>query len=267
MSLLDRLNLLVRSELSDLRRRDSSRGFSDMQASLRDARRQQIELRRSEKKLIEQIRGARDKADQWEERAILALKNGDEDLAREALIVKNKALDEAERLRDELEEQRAYLKDISSALEALEMKLQGTKSRIESERESRSMGNLREASSWDAEMERRLEGRGRSTGRSAERPTSSSTSGSPHSSSARDQARAEADSDLGDNFGTSRSFQEFDRMSSKINAMEADIDAMRELAGDDWIDPRRRELEDIFSKMETKKRTDDDLSDLKKKFE
>ncbi len=250
MSLLDRLNLLVRSELSDLRRRDTSRGFSDMQSSIRDAKRQQAELRRSEKKLIEQIRLARDKADQWEDRAVLALKNGDEDLAREALIVKNRALDESEKLRDELEEQRAYLKDISSALEALEMKLQGTKSRIESEREQRSMGNLREASSWDAEMERRLKGRDGSAP-SSPRPSSSDSDFS-------------ADPEV---FETTRPFQEFDRMSSKINAMEADIDAMRELSGDDWIDPRRRELEDIFSKMEKKKKTDDDLSDLKKKFE
>lgn len=252
MSLLDRLNLLVRSELSDLRRRDSSRGFSDMQSSLRDAKRQQIELRRAEKKLIEQIRAARQKADQWEERAVLALKNGDEDLAREALIVKNKALDEADRLRDELQEQRAYLKDISSALEALELKLSGAKSRIESERDSRS-GAPREASSWDDEMKRRLKSRGESPPAS---PTGS-----------RSGARSSAPDDLEDDFGTSRNFEEFDRMSSKINAMEADIDAMRELSGDDWLDPRRRELEDIFQNMEKKKRTNDDLSDLKKKFE
>jgi phage shock protein A len=226
-----------------------------MQSSLRDAKRQQMELRRSEKKLIEQIRSSREKADQWEDRAILALKSGDEDLAREALLVKNKALDQAERLRDELQEQRAYLKDISSALEALEMKLQGTKNRIETEREGRSMGNLREASGWDAEMDRRLKGRDdqadapRSSSRAPSRPTNDDV-GSPD-----------------EKFGTSRSFHEFDRMSSKIDAMEADIDAMRELSGDDWIDPRRNELEDIFSKMEKKKRTDDNLSDLKKKFE
>lgn len=255
MSLLDRLNLLVRSELSDLRKRDTSRGFSDMQSSLRDAKRQQIELRRSEKKLIEQIRAAREKADQWEDRAVLALKSGDEDLAREALIVKNRALDEADRLRDELEDQRAYLKDISSALEALEMKLSGAKNRIESERNSSRSGSYREESSWDAEMKRRLNKRDdgndgneglESIGGSSTRPTGDIE---------------------GEEFGTGRHFQEFDRMSSKINAMEADIDAMRELSGDDWIDPRRRELEDIFSKMEKTKRTDDDLSDLKKKFE
>lgn len=68
-----------------------------------------------------------------------------------------------------------------------------------------------------------------------------------------------------------------DRMASKIDSMEAEIDAMRELSD---IDPRRSQLEDVFRKMETRQRPSDgaspsrsrneppdDLADLKKKFE
>ncbi len=239
MSLLDRLNLLIRSEINDLSRGDRLRGaMRDMESSLRDAKRQQIEVRRSEKRLVAQIREQRDKADRWEDRAVLALKSGDEELAREALIMKNRALAESDRLREELEQQRAYLQDIDRALEALEMKLEGAKGRVRSR--SSSNRKVSDEAAWDRELERRMGDRG-------EEPT------------------GELD-DLRASFGTERSFREFDRMSSKINEMEADIDAMRELSGDDWIDPRRRELEDIFSKMEKKKKTDDDLSDLKKKF-
>ena len=133
MSLLDRLNLLIRSEINDLSRGDRLRGaMRDMESSLRDAKRQQAEVRRSEKRLVAQIREQRDKANRWEERAVLALKNGDEDLAREALLMKNRSLAESDRLREELEEQRAYLQDINRALEALEMKLDGAKGRMRS---------------------------------------------------------------------------------------------------------------------------------------
>lgn len=248
MSILDRLNLLIRSELNDLSRGGSFKSaMSEMEGSLRDARRQRAELRRSEAHLIKQIREARNTSDRWEERAVLALKSGDEELAREALIMKNRSLDEATQMRDELDAYRSQIKDIERALEALEMKLEGARGRIESSRSSSSPTRLRDESAWDAEMRRRRRGEKRES------------RGGDH--------LAPLDDMTGD-FGTSRSFEEFDRMSSKINAMEADIEAMRELADDDpLIDPRRRELEDIFGKMEKKKRSDDDLSDLKKKFE
>ena len=270
MSLLDRLNLLIRSELNDLSRESGFKGaMSEIESSLRDARRQRAELRRSEANLIKQIREARDKANRWEERAMLALKHGDEDLAREALIMKNRSLDTATRMRDELDDYRAQIQDIERALEALEMKLEGARGRLEDSRGSGSSSSsrrsdLRDESAWDREMRRRM--------RDSDRP-----SRSPRSERSGGDYLDPLD-EMTDDFGTSRSFREFDRMSSKINSMEADIEAMRQLGDDDpLIDPRRRELEDIFSQMERKKRTDedlanlkksdDDLSDLKKKFE
>lgn len=239
MSLLDRLNLLIRSELSDLSRSENRGTVREMQESLRDARRQQIAVRRGEKNLIRQIREARSDAERWEERAVLALKSSDEELAREALIMKNRALAESQRLREELEQQRAYSRDIERALEALEMKLEGARGRIRGS--SQSSIERRQGTS-EAEWDRRLRARMK------DGPGSSTSDASAPS------------------FDTERSFREFDRMSDKIHSMEADIDAVRELSGDDWADPRRRELEDIFSKMERKKKSDDDLSDLKKKF-
>lgn len=249
MSLLDRLNLLIRSEMNDIARKDRFRSaMGEMESSLKEARRHRVELRRSEKRLVEQIREARDKATRWEDRAVLALKNGDEDLAREALIMKNRTLDDVNRLRDELDDYRAQLKDLERALEALEMKLEGTRGRVESAGRPRKAGGgsrTRTEADWDAEMTRRRRGAGRDDSREYLDPID----------------------DHDANFGADGTFREFDRMSDKIQAMDADAAAMDELSGDDWADPRKKELEEIFGRMEKKKRTDDDLEDLKKKFQ
>lgn len=273
MSILDRLNLLIRSNLNEslgkTGRGSARRALSDMESSLREARRRQAELRRGEKQLTAQIREARDKADQWEDRAMLALRNDDEELAREALLVKNEAMSEARNLRDQLDDLRSHLQDIERALEALEHKLEGTKNRLQAtsrgDKTSRSpkkrISGADKGDKWDERLRRR-------TG--ADAPTSSS-----RASSSRDEA------DVDQDFDTSREFQEMDRMASKIDGMEAEIEAMREL-GDIGGDGRGAELERKFRSLEgrgrpSKKRRDDkekddpplddDLADLKKKFE
>jgi phage shock protein A len=273
MSILNRLNLLIRSNLNDAlnSRNDTSlrSAFAEMESSLRDARRQQIELKAGEKRLIAQIRTAREHADQWEDRAILALRHGDEELAREALIVKNRSLREAERLRDQLDDHRAYMRDIASALEALEMKLESTRGRMKAiaygqgPSSSSRPASFRNEADWDAELRRRVEGNpaGGSDGHATR-----STSSRPQGANA---PRATPAPPVDSDFDLHREMGEFDRMASKIDSMEAEIDAIRELGmgGDDLIDPRRAELEGIFRKMEDRRQTRDDLADLKKKFE
>lgn len=269
MSILDRLNLLIRSNINDsIGRHDqptTRQALNEMESSLRDARRQQIELRRGEKALIEQIRDVRNRADQWEDRAMLALRNGDEELAREALVVKNQAMNEARRLRDQLDEHRAYIKDIERALEALEVKLEGTRSRLRSlssrpaSRLSSTGSGGERLSDWDAKMAQR--------------------------SRLREGGVEGDDFETDRRFDTSDSFREMDRMASKIDTMEAEIEAMRELGSGG--DSRRAELERVFASMEGRGRPsaeprrdsrdersgsnrppmDDDLADLKKKFE
>ena len=254
MSILDRLNLLIRSNISDASSSSSRSGWRstmrDMETSLRDARRQLAELRVNERKLVGQVRAERERADQWEDRAMLALRNTEEDLAREALTMKNRVMREVERLHEQLDEHRAYMRDIESSLEALEMKLDGTRGRMSAERTASSPGRSSQGErgerDWDAEMRKRMQGNApeaRGGGR-------------------RDSGRAESF----ERFDTEPTFREFDRMSHKISGMEAEIDAIRELSDDDLMDPRKRELDDIFNKMESKRRVDDDLSDLKRKF-
>jgi phage shock protein A len=273
MSILNRLNRIIRSNVSDLRNAGQSgsvdQALGEMETSLKDARRQKAVLRQQEKKLVGAIRQSRDKADQWEERAMMALQKGEEDLAKDALIVRNEALEKASELREELEEHRMYLQDIESALEALEMKLEGTRGRLRGSQAP--VKRRRDESDWDAEFRRRVgdsssgeasrsstSGR-RTTGSSSSRPSSSRPSTSSYSSRR-------------STFEDDRLFDEMDRMGSKIDAFEAEIEAQRELSGDDFADPGRRKLEERFRNLETREREDrdddtDDLSDLKKKFE
>ena len=276
-SILDRLNLLVRSNLNDLSsgRPGSSGPLRDMESSLRDARRQLHELRTGESNLSRQIRELRDRADSWEDRAMLALRNGDEDLAREALLVKNETMREAERLRDQLDDQRAYIRDMQSSLEALEMKLESARGRMEASTgrtDRRSSGAPRTERDWDAEMRRRMASR---DGGSSE-PRERRDAYSPRERRPVDDYDARysgplagTDGELSDSVANARqAFRDFDRMSSKIDEMEAQVDAMSELADvdDPLVDPRRVELDRIFDRMERQKKTNDDLSDLKARF-
>ena len=269
MSILDRLNLLVRSNLNDSLGKHGpaspQEALSEMEKSLRDARRRQAELRRGEKQLIEQIREARDKADQWEDRAMLALRNDDEELAREALIVKNDAMRQARSLRDQLDDHRAHMQDIERALEALEHKLEGTKRRLEADSGSASRRRrTSDESTWDNRLRRRTEGRAETS----------------------DDRKKTVAPEVSGTFDTSRKFREMDRMASKIDGMEAEIEAMREI-DDVGGGARRSKLEERFRSLENRGRpdtdtkrkprsqrdsddeppVDDDLSDLKKKFE
>ena len=259
MGILDRLNRIVRSEINDLKTGSSSRGgdFSDIESSLRDARRRRAELRREDKRLAKAVRAARDRADEWEERAVMALKSGEEDLARDALIVRNEALEEAEQLREDLEEHRMYLRDVESALEALELKIEGARGRSRSR--DRGRGRTRDAGSWDSEFRKRVQGRSDSE---------SHSSGGGRSQPSREEVRR--DRKRRSNFETDEYFDEMDRMADKVDAASAEAEAMDELSGEDWADPKRRELDERFERLEKKKDRqdrDDDLADLKKKFE
>lgn len=262
MSIMNRLNRIIRSNINDLRQ-DSRSGSIDhvlgeMESSLKDARKQAALIRREEKKLIAQIRGHRDKADEWEDRAMMALKQGEEDLARDALRMRNEAMDQVAQLRDELDDHRAQARDIDSAIEALELKLDGTRARVGtfssggSKRRQRSARPSSSESAWDAEFRRRVGDQ-----RGAESPASRAAKSPPVADDLEGSAGA-------------RLFSEVDRMGSKIDAFEAEIDAARELSDEDFFDPGRRELDERFRELERRRRAeddDDDLAALKRKFE
>lgn len=256
MSLLQRLNLLIRSNLPDIssgvRQDDWTSAIGEMERSVRETRRHLALMRQSDRRLVEAVREARQHVETWEERALLALRRGQEDLAREALVQKNRAARQAESLREELEEHRARTRDLERALEALEFKVEGAQER------RRALLNP--------------------TGTPpAPRPPQSAPEQAGGSWSRVDATRLEQELSEMDVPSA-----EFARMEDRIAAFEAEAQAMQELAD---IAPggsgggRRAELERLFRELESRERAprtsesppppsgDDSLADLKKKFQ
>jgi len=260
MSIMNRLNRIIRANVSDLRGGSGpdsiEKLFAEMESSLRDAKRQAMILRRQEKKLLDEIRAHRASAEQWEERAMMALKRQQEDLARDALAVRNDALEQAAQLREELDAQRVHADDINSAIQALEMKMSGARAKARNEGNMRHSGRVSgrarsSESAWDAEFRRRVEGQG--------------------DPAPRDYIDSSRGADFqADHLQDDRLFREIDRMGSKIDAYEADVEAMRELSDANLRDPGRSRLDARFRELEQRRQSDagrDDLAALKKKFE
>lgn len=232
MSILNRLNRLIRANVNDALegsgRSSRQSQLRDMRESLREARREQSKLRRNESKIIDAIHEARDEADQWERRALLALENDDESLARQALKQKNLALREAQTLREDLDEHRSHIEDIERSLEALELKLENQRSGSPSGRSSSDRSER--AKQWERRARRR---RRRGDGSGEGQPPGDS-----------DESDGERD------LGNRETFETFDRMAGKIDSMEAEAEAMRELSEDLSGDRARSELEERFQRLE-----------------
>jgi phage shock protein A len=126
MSILDRLQTLIRSEWHAVRPRG---GREDVQQTVRDARTAYRENRVLERRLSEQYETLLDDAQRWEDRALAALRRNDERLAHEALRRKQRVDDEAAVTRDQLDRCRRELGDLRSALEALRMRVDANRDR------------------------------------------------------------------------------------------------------------------------------------------
>ena len=101
MGLVDRLNRVVRANLHALLGSDDPGHLIDQAiTALRDgvqgAKRDLVTARGHEKRLQAEAEQRRKEEAQWEERARLALRNGDEALAREALLQKRLVQDKAD---------------------------------------------------------------------------------------------------------------------------------------------------------------------------
>ncbi|MBN1946265.1 MAG: PspA/IM30 family protein [Bradymonadales bacterium] len=244
MSVIERLNRLVRANLNDFISRGAGRGaLMEVKRSLSEARAQLIECRATEKRLAQEYEGYLDEALSWEERAMLALRAGDEPLARKALQRKYQVEKQAREVKRQLDDQRAYMVDLSRSLDAIEVKLEA----------------VREHS----RVSRGQEGRVGEVGRGVP-PVG------PRSIEPQRLADLEAEAELG-RLVTPESFTAFDDMASRISRAEAETEALRELDSSptsgweptDAIDARFRELE-IKRDMDRLAGRGDALSDLRR---
>ena len=135
MTLLDRLSRLIRANLSDLLRRAEdpekiiNQALEDMKEALREAREQVAAAMAEGKRLEREVESHLQEATLWEEKAKEALKAGREDLAKEALKSRKRALDLAEGFKQQAEEQKALIERLMTQLKALEAKIDEAEAR------------------------------------------------------------------------------------------------------------------------------------------
>jgi phage shock protein A len=129
MGLVERIKSLIKANLSDLLERSEdpeqvlTQLIADMQEDLNDARLEVAAAARDERRLYEEHRENLLQAERMGRKAVLAVKKGDDDLAREALRRKRSCERLAEGLKQQWETQRESVEALRVHLEGLELKI------------------------------------------------------------------------------------------------------------------------------------------------
>lgn len=135
MGLLQRIGDILRSNINDLiaRAEDPERmlnaAIEDMKRQVAEAKSRVASSIADQSRLVTQRDRERKKSDSWEEKAMVAVKAGREDLALEALGKKQEHTRAADLYDDQLETQRIAVDELKRALGELVAKLEDTKRR------------------------------------------------------------------------------------------------------------------------------------------
>jgi phage shock protein A len=135
MGIFSRLNRVIKANLNALidEAEDPDKligqTVADMKAALGRARRELIEAMGSARRLDKKEKELEAEAMDWERKAVLALEQDDENLAREALRRKARALKEAQSVRARAAEQATAADAMKAQLERIEAKLDDLKAR------------------------------------------------------------------------------------------------------------------------------------------
>ncbi len=135
MGLFDRVSRVVRANLNDLvsKAEDPEKILEqtliDMQEDLVQMRQAVASAIASQKRTQQQLNQAQTEANNWQQRAQLALQKGDENLAREALLRKKTHTETAAVLKAQLDQQTATVDTLRRNLIALEGKISEAKTK------------------------------------------------------------------------------------------------------------------------------------------
>ncbi len=190
----------------------------DMNEQLLEAKKQVAMAIADEKKLERQTLENKGQAEDWEKKAMLAVKAGKDDLAKEALLRKQEYDGYAASFQKEYDSQHASVEQLKDALRQLAAKID----------EANRKKNLLIARAKRAEAQKQIQ-----------QTMGSLTAGS--------------------------SFDTFDRMTQKVDQIEAEADAMKELSSvtaDDKLEDKFKQLEAESSETSADKM----LEDLKAKM-
>ena len=221
MGIFSRLAQLIKSNLNDLisRSEDPEKMLNqvvlDMNNQLVEAKKQVAASIADEKRLAKQFEQETANAVEWERRAMLALRAGNEPLAKEALARKREYEELAKTLNDQWTKQKTAVDQLKTALRLLNDKIE----------EAKRKRNVLIARKKRAEAQKAIQ---------------------------------ETMSGLRDH----SAFETFDRMSQKIDQIEAEAEAQTDLAEEFSGDTVAKQFQDL----ERTHSTDDDLVALKRKM-
>lgn len=130
MGVFDRLRRLFRSNLNELinRAEDPEKVLNqivaDMSTQLLDAKRSVATAIAEEKRLERQVKAQDGSAAEWDRRAVVALGAGKEDLARAALLRKQREQKHADALRTQFEQQHRSVQSLKETLRTLQDRIE-----------------------------------------------------------------------------------------------------------------------------------------------
>ncbi len=135
MGLFDRVSRVFRANLNDMvsKAEDPEKmleqSIIDMQEDLMQLRQAVASAIASQKRTQQQYNQAQTEANNWQQRAQLALQKGDENLAREALVRKKTHTETATTLKTQLDTQSTQVDSLKRSLIALESKISEAKTK------------------------------------------------------------------------------------------------------------------------------------------
>ncbi len=221
MGIFARLATLIKSNLNDLisRSEDPEKMLNqvviDMGNQLIEAKKQVAMSIADEKRLAKQVEQEAATAAEWERKAMLAIKAGDDELAKEALARKKEHDGLMNAYKEQWQKQKQAVEQLKTALRLLNGKIE----------EAKRKKNVLLARKKRAEAQKAIQ---------------ETMSGLNNASA----------------------FETFDRMSAKIDQMEAEAEATSELAEEASGDT----LAARFGKLEATAGAEDDLAALKRKM-
>lgn len=135
MGIFDRMGRVISSNINSLldKAEDPKKSLEltidEMASSLRSAKKEIVEALGTQKVIGKKVDELDHEVEKWEKRAELALKQNDEDLAREALKQKKRVIAERDRAEAQRAEQRGVVLNMKREMERMENKLEELKSR------------------------------------------------------------------------------------------------------------------------------------------
>jgi phage shock protein A len=133
MGLFDRLSTLIRSNINDLISRAENpekmlnQLIGDMKGQLAKAKQQVASAIADEKKLQADAESMKKQAEDWERRAMLAVQEGRDDLAKQALMRYNEAMQGAQQLHETWVKHKAETESLKGSLRQLNDKIEEAK--------------------------------------------------------------------------------------------------------------------------------------------